>query len=254
MQRAAPAWARVYATFALLLALAPAVVIILGALGTKFGLWSWKAGFVAVLVNGPAPGLGWAPALAMAAIVVALIGLIVSIRMGLWRQALAALLIGLATMGAFVFVGGQARKAPPIHDVSTNWNEPLIFSEAVMQRRGAEANPVVADPRIAEINEKTCPEARPVLLQMPVEEAYARTRAALTEQGLEIVTDDPATGRLEAVASSFWYGFKDDLVARIAPEGSGARVDMRSVSRVGVSDLGQNCKRIAALAGAIWKG
>lgn len=257
MQRAAPAWTRVYATFALVLALAPAVVIILGALGTKFGLWSWKAGFVAVLVNGPAPGLGWAPALAMAAIVVALIGLVVSIRTGLWRRSLAALLIGLATMGAFVFVGGQARKAPPIHDVSTNWNEPLMFSEAAMQRRGAEANPIVADPlmftgeRIAQVNERTCPEARPVLLKMSAEDAHARAKAALVEQGLEIVTDDPATGRLEAVATSFWYGFKDDLVARVAPEGSGARVDMRSVSRVGVSDIGQNCKRITALVAAM---
>ena len=66
-----------------------------------------------------------------------------------------------------------------------------------------------------------------------------------------MVTDDPATGRLEAVATSFWYGFKDDLVARVAPEGSGARVDMRSVSRVGMSDIGQNCKRIAAVAATI---
>jgi len=85
-------------------------------------------------------------------------------------------------------------------------------------------------------------------------DAYARAKAAMTREGMEIVTDDPASGRIEAVATSFWYGFKDDLVARVAPEGSGARVDMRSVSRVGMSDLGQNCKRITRLAAAIRQG
>jgi fatty-acyl-CoA synthase len=260
-RRPAPAWAKGLLTLALVLAIAPAVVILVGAVGTKLGWWGWKTGFVAVMVNGPAPGVGWAPGLAMLAIAVSLIGVIVSIWVGSWRRSLAALLISLATMGAFIFIGGQARKAPPIHDVSTNWTEPLMFSDAVMKRRGAESNPVEANPmaqapglagkRIAEVNEQTCPQARPVLLKMSADDAYARAKAALTDNGLEIVTDDPATGRLEAVATSFWYGFKDDLVARVAPEGSGARVDMRSVSRVGMSDLGQNCKRIAAVAAGI---
>lgn len=260
--RISPAWAKALLTAGLVLAIAPAVVILVGALGTKFGLWDWKLGFGAVMVRGPL-GVGWAPALAMLAIAVSLIGVIVSIWVGSWKRSLAALLISLATMGAFIVMGGQARKAPPIHDVATNWNEPLMFSEAVMRERGPEANPVVLSPvlaadhptfggkSIAEVNEQTCPAARPVLLQTSAEDAYARTRAALTKVGLKIVTDDPATGRLEAVATSFWYNFKDDLVARVAPEGSGARVDMRSVSRVGMSDLGQNCKRIDAVAAAI---
>ena len=258
----APAWARALLTAALVLAIAPAVVILVGALGTKFGLWDWKLGFGAVMVRGPF-GVGWAPALAMLAIAVSLIGVIVSIWVGSWKRSLAALLISLATMGAFIVMGGQAREAPPIHDVATNWNEPLMFSDAVMRDRGPEANPVVANPvlaadhpafggkRVAEVNEQTCPAARPVLLKTSAEDAYARAKAALASEGLKVVTDDPATGRLEAVATSFWYGFKDDLVARVAPEGSGARVDMRSVSRVGMSDLGQNCKRIAAVAATI---
>ena len=260
--RVAPGWAKALLTAALILAIAPVVVILVGAVGTKLGLWNWKLGFGAVMVRGPF-GVGWAPALAMLAVAVSLIGVIVSIWVGSWKRSLAALLISLATMGAFIFMGGQARKAPPIHDVSTNWNEPLMFSEAVMRERGAGANPVVANPvlaadhpafggrRIAEVNEQTCPAAKPVLLKTSAEDAYVRTKAALGKEGLDIVTDDPAAGRLEAVATSFWYGFKDDLVARVAPEGSGARVDMRSVSRVGMSDLGQNCKRIAAVAAVI---
>jgi fatty-acyl-CoA synthase len=262
----APAWAKAYLTFALVLSLAPIVVILLGAVGTKLGLWSWKFGFGAVMVNGPAPGLGWAPALALAAIVVSLVAVIVTISAGLWRRALAALLISLLTMGLFVFIGGQARKAPPIHDVATDWIEPLDFSPAVITARGPDANPVVPDPvvaerapalggqRVADVNARTCPGATPVLLPKSREEAYADAKAALTAEGLEIVTDDPAFGRLEAVATSFWYGFKDDVVVRVQPDGSGARIDLRSVSRVGMSDLGQNCKRITRLATAIRGG
>lgn len=260
--RPAPGWARAWLTFALVLAIAPAVVILVGALGVKFGLWSWKLGFVAVMVRGPF-GVGWAPLLAMAAIAASLVGVIVSLRFGLWRRALAALLISLATMGAFMVLGGQARKAPPIHDVATDWREPLAFSDAVMKARGPEANPVLDDPvvperapalagqRIAEVNERTCPSARPILSPAQAPQAYAAAKAALADEGLEIVTDDPAAGRLEAVATSFWYAFKDDVVVRVQPDGSGSRIDLRSVGRVGMSDLGQNCKRVTALAAAI---
>ena len=262
-RKPAPAWAKAYLTFALLLSLAPAVVIVIGAVGTKFGLWSWKTGFGAVIVNGPVQGLGWAPALAMAAIAVSLIAVIVSLSAGLWRRALAALLISLLTMGAFIFIGGQARKAPPIHDVATTWSEPLDFSQALTTQRGPEANPVEPDPlvparapalagkRIAVVNEETCPGAKPVLLAKSMQDAYATAKAALIAEGLTVVTEDPAAGRLEATASSFWYGFKDDIVVRVQPDGSGSRIDLRSVSRVGMSDLGQNCKRVTALVAAM---
>jgi uncharacterized protein (DUF1499 family) len=44
--------------------------------------------------------------------------------------------------------------------------------------------------------------------------------------------------------SSFWFGFTDDIVIRVTPAQNGSIVDLRSVSRVGKSDLGANAKRI----------
>jgi len=259
-RRPAPAWARAYLTLTLILAFLPAVVILVGAVGTKLGWWSWKTGFVAVMVKGPM-GLGWAPALAILAIVAALIGLVISMGAGLWRRAFMALVVGILTMGAFIYVGGQAKKAPPIHDVATDWSQPMMFSEAVMKDRGPNANPVMpnavaaagpmAGQKIADINARTCPGAKPVMLAKPLADAYATAKAALAKDGLKVVTDDPATGRLEAVATSFWYGFKDDVVVRVKPEGAGSRIDLRSVSRVGLSDLGQNCERITRLTAAM---
>ncbi len=62
--------------------------------------------------------------------------------------------------------------------------------------------------------------------------------------GLTIVTDDPMDGRLEATGQSFWYGLKDDLVVRVRPDASGARVDMRAIGREAGGDMGRNCRRV----------
>jgi uncharacterized protein (DUF1499 family) len=64
--------------------------------------------------------------------------------------------------------------------------------------------------------------------------------------GWELVASDSTAGRIEATATTPWFGFKDDVVVRVRPEGSGSRIDVRSVSRVGKSDVGANAKRIRA--------
>lgn len=255
--RERPGWARSYLAFALLLALVPGLMILGGALATKFGLVGWERGFRDVMVTGPRPGLGWAPAFAFASLAASVIGLIVGFVSRLWGRALLALAISIATIAAFGMVAGKARQAPPIHDVSTDWTDPPMFSPAVMdQRKGA--NPVERSPmapdrpgyagkRVAEVNAQSCAAARTLHLGQSVQAAYAEAKEELADAGFEIVTDDPAAGRLEAVAESFWYGFKDDVVVRVRPEGVGSTVDIRSVSRVGMSDLGANCKRVTEL-------
>jgi uncharacterized protein (DUF1499 family) len=64
------------------------------------------------------------------------------------------------------------------------------------------------------------------------------------EDGWQIVTADKSTGRIEATDTTRWFGFKDDIVVRLTPWGAGTRVDLRSVSRVGRSDIGTNARRI----------
>jgi len=62
--------------------------------------------------------------------------------------------------------------------------------------------------------------------------------------GGELVASDPVAGRIEATDTTFWFGFKDDIVVRVAPAPGGSRVDVRSTSRVGLSDVGTNAARI----------
>jgi uncharacterized protein (DUF1499 family) len=76
--------------------------------------------------------------------------------------------------------------------------------------------------------------------------AYARAFAAARAMGWEIVAAEPAAGRIEATATTRWFGFKDDVVVRVRGTSAGSRIDARSVSRVGKGDVGTNARRIRA--------
>ena len=91
---------------------------------------------------------------------------------------------------------------------------------------------------------KAYPDLKTLLLGMPMEKAFRAALETAREMGWQIVAQVPAEGRIEATDTSFWYGFKDDVVIRIYPAGDRSLVDIRSVSRVGVSDVGVNAKRI----------
>jgi uncharacterized protein (DUF1499 family) len=72
--------------------------------------------------------------------------------------------------------------------------------------------------------------------------------------GWEVISSDSAEGRIEATATTFWFGFTDDVVVRITPTDGGSRIDVRSVSRVGRSDVGTNARRIKAYLARIAQG
>jgi uncharacterized protein (DUF1499 family) len=86
----------------------------------------------------------------------------------------------------------------------------------------------------------------PLELKEPPPAAYARALAAAEAMGWEITARDPGTARIEAVATTRWFGFKDDVLVRVSPSGAGSRLDVRSKSRVGKGDVGANARRIRA--------
>jgi uncharacterized protein (DUF1499 family) len=224
---------------AVILAVAAPGVVLLGAIGSKAGWFSLTLGFdwLAIRV---------APALAVIAAALGVLALI-------------------ATFGALTQWRLQAMQAPPVHDVDTDWTAPLLFSPRLMLARGADSNAVESNPTVpmsaftrdtagqpvAAINARTCPGATPATLTVPPAQAFARAKAALVDAHLALVTDDPAHALLEATATSFWFGFKDDVAVQIRPAGAGARVDLRASSRVGLSDFGRNCRLITRLRGAM---
>lgn len=229
------------------------------ALGTKFGLWSWQIGLGSLVI-------GAGPMLLGIAALVALISLIVVVskppRAG-WHLGLIALLIPL---GIFGVLGSISTKASdnPIHDVATDTANPPQFSEAVVsEREQADANPLndygapvgememgqgLADEAKAQslgtFITTTYPELEPIELgNANRDKAITAVEDAMKEMGFTSVTSIAAVGIVQGVDTSFWFGFQDDVVARIGDE----RIDFRSVSRVGQSDLGANAERVAEL-------
>jgi uncharacterized protein (DUF1499 family) len=97
---------------------------------------------------------------------------------------------------------------------------------------------------VAAQQQKAYPDIKPLILGAPPQKAMQDAIDAARASGWEVVSSDTASGRLEATATTRWFGFQDDVVVRVRPEGSGSRVDVRSVSRVGVGDVGANAKRV----------
>ena len=148
----------------------------------------------------------------------------------------------------------KARSAPPIHDISTDLTNPPAFVAAIRLREHAHA---VNSPEyvrherlggriidVPQLQREYYPYIRPLYLAVTPEQALARAKRVARQMGWRIDAYVPAQGRLEATAHTFFFDFKDDVVVRVTPSGGGSRVDVRSESRVGVSDVGTNAARI----------
>ena len=179
--------------------------------------------------------------LGLIAVVLSLVGIA---RSGSKGMALAGLVLGLIAAAMPATSINTARHSP-IHDVSTDRDNPPQFVAVLPLRAAAKAaNSTDYDAKTAELQKETYPDIGPLHLDVPPAQAFGRAQNAAREMKWDIVTTDPAQGRIEATATTFWFGFKDDVVVRIAADGSGSRVDVRSLSRIGKSDVGANAKRV----------
>ncbi|PXA90179.1 fatty-acyl-CoA synthase [Caulobacter sp. D5] len=252
-------WASPILIGAVVIALVPAALIVVGALGARFGLLD-KAIAYDLMTRDLAPLVAWL------SLGTGALGVVVAMIGGVqrhWKRALLALAITIGTLAVLFLATGVGGRAAPVGDVATDWKAPLGFSEAVLAARGEVAAPVLDDPslpvgselfagrRVAEVNAETCPAARTLVLDRTPADAYEAAKAAVQAKGLKLVTDDPNDGRIEAAGASFWYGMKDDLVVRVRPDSAGARVDVRSIARDAGGDLGRNCGRVTSVLKAI---
>jgi uncharacterized protein (DUF1499 family) len=212
---------------------------LLAGLGYRWGWWHYRYGIALLRVS------GWS---ALAATAVALIGSVAAGMTG-ERRALAAgiagVIVGALALGFPGYHYYQAQHLPRIHDISTDTDNPPRFVAALPLRRGAE-NKVDYSVDTAAEQKKGYPDIAPAVLQVSPVVAFERALAAARAMGWMIVASVPQEGRIEAVATTLLFGFKDDVVIRIAPLGSGSRIDLRSLSRVGRSDIGTNAKRVRA--------
>lgn len=224
-------------------ALVAAVLLFASGSGTRFGLWAFPVGFRL---------LKWAAYIGLAAAVVALVGLVVpKLRAGQGARLVVSLALGLCVAAVPAYWISAARKVPSIHDISTDLDDPPAFV-AVLPARGSDSNPVEhGGAAVADAQRAAYPDIQPLVLGLPPADAFALALRGARAMGWEIVAQDPAAGRIEATATTLWFGFRDDVVVRVTPADGGSRVDVRSLSRVGVGDVGANAKRIRAYLGRI---
>ncbi len=144
-------------------------------------------------------------------------------------------------IAAVLAAGGQY---PQIHDITTDTENPPLFDSGAYYR-GEDANSIAIKPDVIEIQKQAYPDISTLKTDLTVAEAFARATELAEEMGWKIYNSDPTNGRIEAAYTSFWFGFTDDVVIRIQRSGDGnTEVDLRSVSRVGRSDMGANAARI----------
>ncbi|MCE5262148.1 MAG: DUF1499 domain-containing protein [Deltaproteobacteria bacterium] len=222
----------------LVLALACGGAELLAGYGVRAGFWDYRLGISL---------FRWAAYGGVAAGLISLAGCLAT-RPGLGHPgfvwAMIGLVIATATAGVPWSMQRVAREVPAIHDITTDPADPPGFVALLRIRRTTANGGEYGGPEIAVQQRKAYPDIAPLELSVAPPEAFNEALLAARRLGWELVASDPETGIIEATATTFWFGFKDDVIVRVRPSAQGSRIDIRSVSRVGRSDLGANARRI----------
>lgn len=223
------------------------ILLLAGPLGYRVGLWPLSM------------ALGLLPRTAMylgfAAVAAGAFGLLSSVlgRRRLWALiALAGMLVGGASAYVPLRFRAIGRSTPPINDITTDSEHPPAFQAVMPLREAAHAESAVyGGAKTAALQRSAYPDIVPLVLDLTPDRALVLAVDQATRMGWTIVNIDASHGRLEATDRTLWYGFTDDIVVRVSADEDGARIDVRSKSRVGRGDLGTNAKRVRKYLAAV---
>lgn len=229
---------------AVLVALA-VILMALAGLGSRWGWWYFTTGFAL---------LKWAAYAAIAAAIVTVVAALVVRGAHRKRSLVVAAVASMIALGVVSVPWRMLRAAsslPPIHDITTDTNDPPAFVALHDRRPGAINSVEYGGPQVAAKQHAGYPDIAPAMLSTSTAQALDRAVAVAHQLGWTVVAVDTATGRMESSDRTPWFGFTDDQVVRVRPTPSGSRVDIRSLSRVGGSDVGANARRIRRFLTAI---
>jgi hypothetical protein len=141
-----------------------------------------------------------------------------------------------------------------IHDVSTDPDDPPQFL-MLQGTRERSRNGVAYSGLNGEAHRRRYPDLQPLLIERsPLDVFYAAYDLVIARQWhlanarkWRIAGEEQIEGRIECTAATRILRFKDDVVIRLFARGSEnqhTRLDMRSASRIGKTDLGANARRI----------
>lgn len=164
-----------------------------------------------------------------------------------YRAAIVAVVIGILFTANFLAWFEKARAVPPIHDISTDIADPPVFKDLIPLRDRAINPPEYDGPEVARQQLEAYPAVKSLYSSVSCDGVIATAQKIAEDMGWQVISTDTTDAEechMEAVATTGWFGFKDDVVLRVRDNGFESTIDIRSKSRVGVSDLGTNAGRI----------
>jgi uncharacterized protein (DUF1499 family) len=226
----------------------------------RFTVWGLRLAVIAPLVMLIAGGfyrlrfvdfqiallaLAVAVLIAVVAALLGLVGAVLSARdgSGNTKRAVAALVVALVALVVPLNTVRQGAGVPMIHDITTDLEDPPIFVEVPRKRMNSD-NSLDIDAEVLAAQKAYYTDIGPTMLLMAKSEAFEVVREAVEASGWKVHAQKANLGYIEATASTPFFGFRDDVIIRVTDQAGTARVDMRSASRVGLSDLGVNAGRI----------
>jgi uncharacterized protein (DUF1499 family) len=230
---------------ALCVALVAGATLAVSGLGYRWGMWSVATAFTmfrAVVFVGGAATVVASAGLAMA---------LVRRRWAIAAFAVAAILIGIVSMMVPIGFARRAAAVPPIHDITTDTRHPPPFVALRQARVAAPNGAEYGGPEVAAQQEHAYPDLAPLRFTAARQRVFAAGLEVMRASGWTVAAAVADEGRLEATATTPWFGFKDDIVIRVAEDAGSVKVDVRSASRVGRSDVGVNADRIRAFSRAL---
>lgn len=221
--------------FAVACAIIAILLLLSSGFGTRLNFWHFRTGF-SILKVAAYSGLGCA--------LLALVSAVLAARKRNFAGvalSVVALLLAIAALGVPYSWKQKAQNSPRIHDISTDLDNPPRFVAILPLREG----PVEHGGAVISAQQlKAYPDIKTLILPVSKDQAFQAALTTARDMGWKIVAEEPAEGRIEATDTTFWFGFTDDIVIRIFPAGERSLLDIRSVSRVGISDVGTNADRI----------
>lgn len=217
------------------------LVAVVAALGSRIGWWDYN---FAVII------LKWAAYSGITGSGLCLLGL-VKTSPGKKQRGFTVSLLGLAiVIPMIVFLQGwkeAKQNSPPISDITTNPASPPSFWFAPNSRSygGFETET---------FQNEFYPDIKPLIITLPADTVFELVLNVIHDQGWKLYEPDKSEMHIEATATTFWFGFNDDIVIHISRKGKNkSRIDVRSASRFSGGDGGTNARRIRVFFSALQK-
>lgn len=235
-------WVKWIGAFALGGSLLAVLIAFGGATLARFDMIEKISGFFAVMMMR-------LPAMTLAVIAAAALVLALTLKVRPIWQAIGGLVLSLGLLwviySSVIWPAGNLPEGPPLHDITTDVDDPPEFRVLSLREDNLVPFQSAEDWRAA--HRTSYPDIGPIVIDRAPNEVLASAQALAESRGWEIADYDAASGHMEATATAGYVRFYDDVIVEVTPiEDGSTRVDMRSVSRVGVSDLGYNAARVEA--------